>query len=229
MKALARLGFTRCNKAVKKMILPFLVFLSACGSRPSNENPQALSERNQDCIAGQLSGEFLLQMSDGTMKALSAASTKHLLQKIKSPRFQAELKRSKTKVVAFEPQFKIKTLNFARGPIVNARGYFIEGPELLNASFLWDLGFRGNGSVTALIDSGYDISHQLLQNSVLENTADFGNDEDQNSFRGDRFGWDSVNDQPLTGDLGSHGTNIGSAIAASHRSDIRLSLSLIHI
>lgn len=199
-----------------------LLALNGCGGSDSATNPRAIEALNKACVEAEVSGEFVVKMNDGSFKLITAASKNHLLKKI-------EKLDSSIQAESFEPNFKvISSPSFTKlkaSTNLEQREDFSEGPRLINANFLWKKGFKGQGAVTALIDSGYDFSHQLLKGSVFENTKDLGNDEDDNGFKGDRFGWDTFNNKPLTGDLGSHGTYVGSVIAGSHTNDIKLSVA----
>ena len=194
------------------------LLLSGCGDSDDSISPRAIEALNQACIKGQISGEFVVKMSDGSFKAVTAASKKHLLKKVKNFKLHA---------VSFERNFKVNS-----DPILpklntdSQRSYdHSEGPKFINADFLWNKGFKGAGVVTALIDSGYDFNHQILKETVFENLRDLGEDEDDNGYKGDRFGWDTFNDRPLKGDLGRHGTHIGSVIAGNHSNKIKLSVA----
>jgi len=195
----------------------FLFILTSCGGSSKDTDPKAVQALNQACIEGQISGEFIAKLEDGSFEKISAASSKHFLRKIK---------KMKLKVHSFEHNFKvISEPVLSRPDNTTQKDDFSEGPKFINADFLWAKGFTGSGAVTALIDSGYDFSHSLLQGTVLENTNDFGDDEDENGYKNDRFGWDSFNNKGLSGDLGSHGTQVGSVIAAAHRSGVKFGVA----
>lgn len=197
--------------------LIFLICLSGCGGSNESTDPRAIEALNQACInSEQISGEFIVKMSDGSFQIITAASKKHLLKKLSNPTF-------KLNAVSFEPNFRVISSHISLNS--EQSDDYSEGPRFINADYLWNKGFKGSGAVTALIDSGYDYRHQLLQGSVLEITDDLGGDEDGNGFKGDRFGWDTVNDRPLSGDLGRHGTHIGSVIAGAHSNFIKLSVA----
>jgi len=197
-----------------------ILVLTGCGGSDESTDPRAVEALNQACVEGRISGEFVVKMSDGSFELITAVSKKHLLKKIKNSKF-------KVKAESFEPNFRvIDRSSFSKIDLhSNQNDDYSEGPLFINADYLWDRGFKGAGAVTALIDSGYDFNHLLLEGSVLENVFDLGDDEDRNGFKGDRFGWDSFNNRPLTGDLGKHGTYVGSVIAGAHTNGIRLSVA----
>jgi len=195
----------------------FLLFaLTGCGGSNDTTDPRAIEALNQACISEQISGEFVVKTKAGKFQKITAASKKHLFQRIKKIGIKAQ---------SYEPNFKITNRPIAKPLDAETESSLSEGPKLLNADFMWDNGFKGSGAVTALIDSGYDFSHSLLQGSVFENEDELGNDEDQNGFKNDRFGWDTFNNRPLAGDLGRHGTQVGSVIAARHTDTLRISMA----
>lgn len=73
-------------------------------------------------------------------------------------------------------------------------------------------------AIVALIDTGVDIANEALLNKIYNNSAEQGNDEDNNGFIGDVSGWDFYNDTPEVYNtaLGldqAHGTHIAGIIA----------------
>ena len=206
-------------------ILSFIFLFSGCGSEDKSETPFSLTQFNQDCIDGKISGEYLIKLSDQSFQKVTASSRKHLLRKINTQTFQQNLKSKNLSITKIGFNFKVLAQQDDTENGLEPQASFSEAPHLLNAPFLWNKGFRGQGAVTAVIDSGYDISHVLLKESVQENIFELGSDEDQNGFSNDRFGWDFINNKPLVGDLESHGTNVGSAIAAKHTDRHKFSIA----
>ena len=80
---------------------------------------------------------------------------------------------------------------------------------------------RGAPSVTiALVDSGYDVTHEdlapesLWQNPV-ETAGELGVDDDGNGFIDDLSGWDWIEQDGITNDPFGHGNHTGGIIAAT--------------
>ncbi len=80
---------------------------------------------------------------------------------------------------------------------------------------------RGAPAVTvALIDSGLDVTHEDLRDTLLwKNAAEFagvpGVDDDGNGFIDDVYGWDWVERDAEANDRKGHGTHVGGILAAT--------------
>ena len=205
------------------IILNTFILLAACA--PTKKPPFSFDEYNVRCLEGKVSGQFIVKMSDGSHHIVAASSEEDLIEKLQSKEQVEIFKQQNIEVAGVDYNFRVEVkqstpdINTPPGLDANI------GPKILNAPFMWSKDFYGKGVVTALIDSGYDINHPFLENSVLVNSTDKGNDEDKNGFKNDVTGWDFVNNKPLTGDLGKHGTYVGSVIAAEHRGLIRTSMA----
>lgn len=73
----------------------------------------------------------------------------------------------------------------------------------------------GRPIVVAVVDTGIDYTHPLLQDLIWVNTKeipDNGIDDDKNGFVDDVIGWDFVHDKPLPYDQHGHGTHISGII-----------------
>jgi subtilisin family serine protease len=81
----------------------------------------------------------------------------------------------------------------------------------LQAEDLWDLGYKGAGSLIVNIDSGVDYNHPDLINRIWTNPLDpvNGIDDDGNGYIDDTMGWDfdGGDNDPMTS--ATHGTNTG--------------------
>jgi len=92
----------------------------------------------------------------------------------------------------------------------------VDGPEAWAAQTVHD------PTVVAVIDTGVDIKHPDLRNSLWTNTAEqsgtAGVDDDHNGYIDDIHGWDFAdhdkNPTPGTGMENSHGTHVAGIIAA---------------
>lgn len=203
------------------LILSTLILLTSCGKK--KDDPLSLEGYNKACLNGKINGQFLVKYSNGSHELVSASSNKDFFNKILSEENKNLLQKRNLEISGVDFNFKVNLQSTtSKGiPTRNANA----GPRMINAPFLWNQGFYGQGISTALIDSGYDTTHSLLKNSIQINSFDLGNDEDANNLKGDQLGWDFINNKPLTSDLGTHGTAVGSIIAAAHSPSFQFSVA----
>ena len=87
----------------------------------------------------------------------------------------------------------------------------------VNAPEAWQAGYRGDGVVVAVIDTGVNISHSDLDDNVWVNSDEIagdGIDNDGNGFIDDRYGWNFVGNNSNVADDNGHGTHVAGTIAA---------------
>jgi subtilisin family serine protease len=87
----------------------------------------------------------------------------------------------------------------------------------IDASEAWDVQM-GNGTVVAVIDSGFDFIHPDLSGQFWTNPGEIpsnGVDDDLNGYVDDVNGWDFVNNDNDPNDDAGHGTHVAGTIAAA--------------
>jgi len=89
--------------------------------------------------------------------------------------------------------------------------------DTINAFSGWQKQSTSANVVVAVIDDGIYISHPDLQTNMWENTKEVvGNkkDNDGNSYKNDKYGWDFINNVADVQTLGGHGTHVAGIIGA---------------
>ncbi len=99
------------------------------------------------------------------------------------------------------------------------------GVEFINASAAWDQGYKGNGIIVGVFDTGVNYNHNDLKNRIWRNEAEYngieGVDDDGNGYVDDYMGWDFANwDNDPMDDLRDmwgnpiyHGSHVAGTIA----------------
>jgi subtilisin family serine protease len=98
----------------------------------------------------------------------------------------------------------------------------------VDAAEAWDVSTPGADVVVAVLDTGVDVDHPDLANSMWVNQAEqngtLGVDDDGNGYVDDINGWDfqgnDPNPSPGTNLVGSHGTHVAGIIAAERGNGI---------
>jgi len=102
------------------------------------------------------------------------------------------------------------------------------GRDLVKAPEAWARGYTGQGVTIAVIDTGVDISHPELRNSIWRNTDEIpgnGRDDDGNGYVDDVNGWNfaygQYNNNVTPGNSSwsqHHGTHVAGTIVAARDS-----------
>jgi trimeric autotransporter adhesin len=93
------------------------------------------------------------------------------------------------------------------------------GNDLVNAPEAWARGYRGQGIIVAVIDTGVDYNHADLDANIWTNTREIagnGIDDDRNGYIDDVRGWDFVQGDNDAMDQDGHGTHVAGTIAGEN-------------
>ncbi len=87
----------------------------------------------------------------------------------------------------------------------------------VNAPEVWAEGYTGSDILVAVLDSGIDLHHSELVDSIWTNDGEIagnGLDDDGNGYIDDVHGWDFVQDDASPDDVAGHGTTVAGVITA---------------
>jgi subtilisin family serine protease len=90
--------------------------------------------------------------------------------------------------------------------------------DAVKAPEVWAQGYKGQGVVVAVLDTGIDYGNSYINKSLWMNfkeTLSNNRDNDKNGYVNDVRGWDFVNDDNIPFDKNSHGTFVAGLIADS--------------
>jgi subtilisin family serine protease len=97
------------------------------------------------------------------------------------------------------------------------------GLEKINAPAAWDVVTGTTDVVIAVVDAGIDATHPELSGQLWQNPGEIagnGNDDDNNGYVDDIYGWNFVNNNTDLSDNTGHGTEVAGIIAAATNNGI---------
>jgi subtilisin family serine protease len=99
----------------------------------------------------------------------------------------------------------------------------------MQTSYAWNKNLKGSGVVVAVVDSGADVSHPLLQSQLAVNASEVpGNsvDDDGNGLVDDYQGYDFFRKTGAVTDQHGHGSHVSGTIAAAISGDVSLPIGV---
>ena len=198
------------NKAFLAVCV-FVITGAACSKKKAEQVfPEESSQSStQACQEARIAGEFVALWEDGRVSLEHGESREQMLRDFVEPNLE-RLKR-----VDFNS--RIQRAEALTGSVVSKAWHH----ERIQSGYAWERGFRGQGVVVAVIDSGVDISHPGLSERIFINAGEKPNngiDDDGNGLVDDYQGYDFFADRPIPPEADAHGTHVAGIIAAQHPS-----------
>lgn len=193
-----------------------IVFLSGCFEQNSTQIA-SFPETKPECSSTAVPNTYIVHWKDGRVTLERGWTREEFERDVFEPNKEDISLAEQDQTVFLSPQSttpeSVSDLNASASQDDNW------GQSLVGASSAWDNGFRGQGVVVAVIDSGVDISHPQLQARIYVNSREIpgnGIDDDENGYVDDISGWDFFEDQPNVGDNSGHGTHVAGIISTNH-------------
>jgi subtilisin family serine protease len=170
------------------------------------------------CPAERITGEFLVSWKSGAISLERAPSREALIKEIIEPNLE--------QIDHAEYNYRLTVEFEERGARSTWDPYPNWGVDAIEAEVAWQQGIEGASAsgepvLVAVIDTGVNIEHVELEESIFINQAEYasgknGVDEDNNGYVDDFYGWNFYSDTPISVDEIGHGTHVAGTIAASH-------------
>jgi subtilisin family serine protease len=181
-------------------------------------NPQSVNHASAGCSASAVPNQYVVRWKDGhtsVEKSAGGSSFQNIF-----------LREHANEIDSFENDHKVHINargGMARGGMTvhtNVAETSDWGQQIVQAQAVWSQGALGQGVTIAIVDSGIDPTHPLLQNQLYVNPSETFNgiDDDNNGYVDDVSGYDWVANSGHLTDLSGHGTHVSGIIGAAHAS-----------
>lgn len=200
------------------LIATVIIFLSACGQTQTEE---VFPLESQSCLEQSIPHEYLVSWKTGELTVEQGEDRQSFINNFVSPNLD------RIEHIESHKRIQIETgdtqdYSFTAGEIDNW------GARTTGASEAWKRGFKGEGVIVAVVDSGVDRTHNQLAGQIYSNPGETGLDDngidkrqngiddDNNGYIDDYAGYDFTSDSGEVEDTSSHGTHVAGIIAAHH-------------
>ncbi len=201
------------------LAISFVGSLSACGV--DKVASSTFEKPDDECIGAAIPNQFLVHRKDQTTLVVHANSKDEFINGYLTENL-ADVEFAEYDYRVHSPKAVVAPSSVGTGAVDNW------GVIRISADKLWAKGYRGDGVVVAVVDTGTDINHPQLRNQIYTNLGEVGLDangkdksingidDDSNGYIDDVTGWNYIDNSNLKKDNSIHGTHVSGIIAAAH-------------
>ncbi len=195
-------------KILGLLIIPAFL-LASCS--PSAKTVESVTVASTECVGNALENRFIVQWEDGTYSVEHGANMAEFRETFVKDNL------SLIKHVDVDHKIQLHQDGVADTNIhTEATSKLNWGPEIIQASALWNQNIKGDGIIVAVIDGMVDVSHPQLHPNILVNLGEIPNnglDDDNNGFIDDVYGV-QINVEKNDPLQNRHGSHVSGIIAA---------------
>lgn len=188
-----------------------IAILSACSEGKSPNN--VLDTFDSKACAGEaIQGSYIVDWEDGHVTVESEANDEAFKENFIRPRLN-EIKRA-----GYNRRIKLENPVVVGEQSVSEASVDQWGLTKVEASYLWNLGFKGQNVVVGVVDTPVDITHVQLADQILVNSGEIPNngiDDDHNGYVDDYTGAFFTGTSSNNPNVNGHGTHVSGIIAAT--------------
>lgn len=209
------------GSAIRFAIIGFfsLSLLSACGTATSRA-VETYPKTSAQCTDSAVKNQHIVRWKDGTTTVYKGKTREQILDEVIAPNVD--------EIEFAEQDQKIRIVPNPQTVSIEASVQDTEdwGQVITEASSASGQGYKGNGVIVAVIDSGVERTHPQLKDRMAINAGESGTDsqgrnkatngvdDDGNGFVDDYSGFDFAENSGSVSDGTGHGTHVAGIVAA---------------
>lgn len=205
----------------KKLFILSALFLTAC-NQGLEDAGNITFETKPECRETAVAKKYVARWKSGNTTTVTAEDRDSLIENFVAPNFE------KLEFVE-QDQRIVLDLPMESAALSPSDAQTEWGQFRVKAESAWNLGIDGQDIVVAVIDSGVETTHSLLNENIYVNQAEGngspGVDDDGNGYVDDVSGWNFIHNNPHNIDEVGHGTHVSGIIAAKHTGTIAIGVA----
>lgn len=198
-----------------------LLLLTACNQKIDSANQKTFITK-PECEGTAIPRQYLVRWKTGKFSTVFARDREELIENFVRPNVDdLEFVEQDQKLIIslpIEPQ-----------SIASSGSATDWGQDKINAKYAWDRNILGQNIIVAVVDSGVETNHYLLNKNIFinqpERAGQPGVDDDHNGYIDDINGWNFADNSPINNDEVGHGTHVSGIIASQHTSSRSLGVA----